>query len=54
MTVRARCLVTLACLLFFAAGAFVGSCTDAVAMFWKAAYFYERAERIEAESSRWE
>lgn len=39
MTTRIWCLVTLACLLAFVAGAFVGSCTDSVAMFWRQAYF---------------
>ncbi|MDD5547122.1 MAG: hypothetical protein PHO67_08230 [Candidatus Omnitrophica bacterium] len=47
MTTRTWCLVTLACLLAFIAGAFVGSCTDSVAMFWKAAYFMAHAERLE-------
>jgi hypothetical protein len=47
MTVSRWCLCTLACLVFFIAGAFVGSCTDSVAMFWKAAYFSAHAELLE-------
>lgn len=39
---RHLCILTLACLLAFVAGAFVGSCTDSVAMFWRAAYFNVR------------
>lgn len=47
MTTRCWCIVMLACLLAFSAGAFVGSCTDSVAMFWKAAYFSAYEERLE-------